>query len=116
MKKVILLSSIFFTWAVFSHEVELYNSTDSDMMLNVSFGLDCICSPAVWVVKAKSRIVRDVGGCCAEPVKMTGIAGALNQKTFTYSPPTTGFGLSCMSWTAEIKPLANGFYAETIRY
>jgi len=99
--------------SVLAYTIKLNNTTEADMKVAISYGGAGVCSPDTWLVKAGQNISVGVGGCCAKsPVKFTGVTGDLNNKTFDYSPPRTGAGLSCRSWSAKIVPAGSDFIVE----
>ena len=111
-----MLTTLFFTSAISAYEIGIVNQTDTDMKVEMEFGASSICSDETWVIKARSRIDKEVGLCCALPMKFEGVGGNLTKQTFTYKPPRTGAGLSCMSFEAAARPLGyNSYYVETIK-
>lgn len=119
MKKIAALTLVLGSLAItpnmaHAYTIKIINTTSSDMKVAVSYGGAGVCSPDTWRVSAGNTISKDVGGCCAKsPVKFTAETGDLTGKKVDYSPPRTGAGLSCRSWTAKAVPLGTSFVVET---
>lgn len=108
------LMSFIGSTALLSYTIRIQNTTNSDMTVEISYGGPGVCSPDRWGLNANSQIEKGVGWCCAKsPVKFTAINGPYQGKVVNYDPPRTGFGLSCMSWSAIVKPLDDTFTVET---
>lgn len=96
-----------------AYTIKIDNTTDADMKVVANYGGAGVCSPDTWLVKAGQKMSVGVGGCCAKsPVKFTGMTGDLAGKTFDYSPPRTGAGLSCRSWSAKAVAAGTDFIVE----
>lgn len=107
MKNLVLLAAICSS-TVFSYTVTIDNTTDEDMVVQVNYADNLLCSPDTIKVKAHDQESRQVGGCCTMPGVV--FKNVSSGTAFNYFPPTTGFGLSCRSWSAEI--VANGNHYE----
>lgn len=83
------------------------NSTESEIKVDITYGGAGACSPSSFAVKPRQTIGEDEKGCCTNTVKITAMSGNSRGKVVDYVPPSTGAGLSCKSWAAEVKPIGD---------
>lgn len=112
MKKSLVLLVALCSSVAFSYTVTIDNTTNENMVVQVNYADNLLCSPDTIKVKAHEQQARQVGGCCTLPAVV--FKDVQSGTVFNYFPPTTGFGLSCRSWNAKIVANGNTYEVQTV--
>jgi hypothetical protein len=102
------------TSATGGHRVNMTNKTDGQLVLSISYGGPGHCAPdELLLEKGQTRTIH-TAACCSATVSILATSGKASGKRFEYSPPRTGAGIACRSYSFTIKNTGdNGIIAET---
>lgn len=94
---------------VHCYSISIKNETPNAVKITMVYAGGSIICPNVEL-EVKSGEMRNIesGACCTSYVTMYGLAGVVKDKSFTYEPPVTGFGIACRGFSFVIKQTADG--------
>lgn len=114
MKKTIVIATItgLITGNVLAYPIRIQNRTNGQIVAIIWYAGNAICKEQHVIVNAMDDGVRNDGGCCANLIQIRPTSGdAFNKKpgqVVDYTPPLTGFGISCKGSTVLVQTAADG--------
>ncbi|RTL06797.1 hypothetical protein EKK58_03735 [Candidatus Dependentiae bacterium] len=91
------------------YSISIKNESPNAVKITMVYaGGSAICPNAELEIKSGETRSVESGACCTSYVSIYGLEGTVKNKTFTYQPPVTGFGIACRGFSFVIKQTADG--------